>query len=162
MCETGEMDIECSWPHIENSEHRNPEIRLLCSGTKPFFYYFWGKGFDIMIETQSFYAGFFIWPLSREASMACKFVSPQQAPKVEHPRSASSFNSSTFFEIHKILRALPVHDVTRTSSPVSSSQAIVTSLSDMSALCASERALPPALRLHLTNLCAEPKGSQPN
>ena len=103
------------------------------------FYYFWVKGFDIRRETQSFYAGFFIWPLSRAAPMARKFVSPQRAPKVEPPRSASSFNSSNFLQILKNLRALPVRDVTRTLSPVSSSQAIVTFLSDMSALCARTR-----------------------
>ena len=71
--------------------------------------------------------------------MARKFVSAQRAPKVEPPRSASSFNSLTFFEIPKIFRALPVRDVTRTLSPVSLSQAIVTSLSDMFALCARRR-----------------------
>ena len=68
--------------------------------------------------------------------MARKFVLPQRAPKVEPLRSASSFNSPTFFEIPQILRALPVREVTHTLLPVSSSQAIVTSLSDMSALCA--------------------------
>ena len=66
----------------------------------------------------------------------------------------------TFFKFPKILRALPVRDVIRTPSPYSSSRAIVTSLSDMSALRG--RALIPASSLHLTNPCAEPKGSQPN
>ena len=124
--------------YLHNVEHRNLEIRkqvtTSCSGTKP-FYYFWVKGFDIRRETQSFYAGFFIWPLSHAAPMAHKFVLPQRAPKVKPPHSASSFNSLTFFEIPKILCALSVHDITCTLSPVSSSQAIVTSLSDMSALC---------------------------
>ena len=46
--------------------------------------------------TQSFYAGFFIWPLSRAAPMTRKFFSPQWASKVEPTRSASSFNSSNF------------------------------------------------------------------
>ena len=112
------------------------------------FYYFWVKGFDIRRETQTFYAGFLIWPLSRAAPMARKFVSPQRAPKVEPPRSASSFNSLTIFEIPQILRALPVRDIPRTLSPVSSSQAIVTSLSDMSALCARSR-------YHLHQGCTE-------
>ena len=75
---------------------------------------------------------------------------------VRHPRRANSsrlsepqksnllvrrlvFNSLTFCEIPQILRALLVRDVIRTLSPVSSSQAIVTSLSDMSALCALTR-----------------------
>ena len=128
--------------HMENSEHRNLEIRkhvtTSCSGTKP-FYYFWVKGFDTRRETQSYYSVFIIWPLSRATPMARKFVPPLRAPKVESLRSASSFNSPTFFEIPKILRTLPVSDVTRTLSPVSSSQAIVTSLSDMSALCARAR-----------------------
>ena len=128
--------------HIENSEHRNLEIRkhvmTSCSGTKP-FYYFWVKGFNIRRETQSFYDGFFIWLLSRAAPMACKFVSAQRAPKVKPPRSTSSFNSLTFFEIPKILRALLVRDVTCTLSLISSSQAIMTSLSHMSALCACTR-----------------------
>ena len=75
-------------------------------------------------------------------------------------RPASSFNSLTFFEIPQILRALPVCDVIRTPSPCSSSWAIVTSLSDTSALRA--HPLTPASSLHLTNPCAEPKGSQPN
>ena len=141
--------------HIENSEHRNLEIRKHVT-TSLFRYetFLLLLSFDTRREIQSFYAGFFIWPLSRVAPMACKFVAPQRTPKVEPPRSASNFNSLNFLQIPKILRALPVDDVTRTSSPVSSSQAIVTSLS--------ERALPPASRLHLTNPCAEPKGSQPN
>ncbi len=63
---------------------------------------------------------------SRATPMARKFVLKSRTSKVETPRSASSFNSLTFFEIPKILRALPVRDVTRTLSPVSSSQAIVT------------------------------------
>ena len=124
------------------------------------FYYFWVKGFDIRRETQSFYAGFFIWPLSRAAPRARKFVSPLRAQKSNLLVRGLVSTLLTFFKFHKILRALPVRDVTCTSSPVSSSQAIVTSLSDMSALCA--RTLPPASRLHLTNPCAEPKGSQPN
>ena len=65
------------------------------------------------------------------------------------PRSASSFNSLTFFEIPKILRTLLVRDVTRTLSPVPSSQAIVTSLSDKSALCA-------GARYHLHQGCTQP------
>ena len=55
----------------------------------------------------------------------------------------------TFFEIPQILRTFPVRDVTRTLSPVSSSQAIVTSLSDMSALCA-------RTRYHLHRGCTQP------
>ena len=98
-----EMYIECSWPHIENLEHRNLKIRKHV--TTSLFRYetllllFWVKGFDIRRETQSFYAGFFIWPLSRAAPMARKFVSPLRASKAEPPRSASSFNSLNFLQI---------------------------------------------------------------
>ena len=154
--------------YIHNVEHRNLGIRkhvmTSCSGTKP-FYYFWVKGFDIRRETQSYYSVFIIWPLSRSAPMARKFVSPLQAPKVEPPRLASSFISSELSpNSPQILRALPVRDVTLTSSPVSSSQAIVTSLRDMSALCV--HALPPASRLHLTNpkvlSLTKPKGMNRN
>ena len=45
----------------------------------------------------------------------------------------------TFFQIPKILRALPVRDVIRTCKPRFSSWAIVTSLSDTSALTAHAR-----------------------
>ena len=62
------------------------------------FYYFWIKGFDIRRETQSFYTVFFIWLLSRAALMARKLVSAQRDPKVEPPRSASSFNSVNFLQ----------------------------------------------------------------
>ena len=145
-------------------EHRNLEIRkhvtTSCSGTKP-FYYFWVKEFDIRRETQSFYAGFFIWPLFRAAPMARKFISPQRAPKVEPPRLASSFNSSNF------LRNPPnppcasgawrhPHFVTRF---------IISGYCDISewnVRSVRAHALPPASRLHLTNPCAERKGSQPN
>ena len=57
-------------------------------------------------RTQSFYAGFFIWPLSRAAPTERKFVSPQRTPKVEPPRSASSFQLSNLLQIsHKPPRA---------------------------------------------------------
>ena len=148
---------------IEHKEHRNLEIRkhvtTSCSGTKP-FYYFWVKGFNIRRETQSFYAGFFIWSLSRAAPMARKFISPQRAPKVERLRSESSLNSLTFFKSPTNLCALPVRDVTHTPSPVSS-WTIVTSLGDTS-IHPRAPTLTPASMLHLTNPCAEPKGSQPN
>ena len=105
--------------YIHNVEHRNLRIRkhvtTSCSGTKP-FYYFWVKGFVIRREAQSYYSGFIIWPLSRAAPMARKFVSPQRAPKVEPPRSASSFNSLSFLQIPQILRALPVREVIHTLS----------------------------------------------
>ena len=48
---------------------------------------------------------------------------------VNSSRSASSFNSVTFYEIPQIFRALPVRVVVRTPSPCSSSRASVTFLS---------------------------------
>ena len=114
---------------------------------------------DIRRETQSFYAGFFIWPLSRAAPMARKFVSPQRAPKVEPPRSASSFNSLNF------LRNPP--NPARASGawrhPHFVTRFIISGYCDISewhVRFVRPRTLPPASRLHLTNLCAELKGSQ--
>ena len=164
MCEMGEMDIECSWPHIENLEHRNLEIRKHVT-TSLFryetFYYFWLKSFDIRRETQSFYAGFFIWPLSRAAPMARKFVSPLRAPKVEPPCSASSFISLTFFRNPQN----PPRASGAWRHPHFVTRFIISGYCDTSVWhIRSVRAhtLPPASRLHLTNPCAEPKGSQPH
>ena len=106
-------------------------LRLLFSGMKP-FYYFWVKGFDIRSETI-----FLCWllhlALSRAAPMTRKFVSPQRAPKVKPPRSASSFNSLTFFKFpQNAPRASGAwhHSHPPTPFPM---WAIVTSLSDTSA-----------------------------
>ena len=49
--------------------------------------------------------------------MMRKFVSTQRAPKIQPPRSASSFNSPNFLQIPQNLRALPVRNVIRTLSP---------------------------------------------
>ena len=65
-----------------------------------------------MRETQSFYAGFFIWPLSRAAPMARKFVS-----KSRPSRPASCFNTLNFLQIPQNFRVLPIRDVIRTLSP---------------------------------------------
>ena len=91
-------------------------------------------------------------PLSRAAPMVRKFVSPQWAPKVEPPRSASSFFSLNFLPIPKIFRALPVRDVTRTSSPEG-----YYDISEWHVRSVSTHTLPSASKLHLTNPCAEPK-----
>ena len=159
---TSDVHSHIRIPYIYK-EHRNLEIRKHIT-TSLFryetFYYLWVKGFDIRRETQSLYAVFIIWPLSRAAPIARKFAWLRRASESRPSRPASSFNSVTFFEIPQILRALPVRDVIRSPSSCSSSLAIVTSLSDTSALCA--HALTPASSLHLTNPCAEPKGSQPN
>ena len=60
-----------------------------------------------------------------------KFACFGELAKVEPPRLVSSFQLSlTFFQFSTNLWALPVRDVTRTPSPVSS-RIIVTSLSDI-------------------------------
>ena len=151
--------------YIYHIEHRNLEIRKHVTTSlfryETFFYYFWVKGFNIRRETQSFYAGFFICPLSRAAPMARKFVSPQRAPKVEPPRSASSFNSLTFFKFPPN----PPRASGAWRHPHFVTRFIISGYCDISewhvrSVCA--RALPPASKLHLTNPCAEPKGSQPD
>ena len=105
-----------------------------------------------------------IWPLSRAAPIARKFAWLRRASESRPSRPASSFNTPTFFEIPKILRALPVRDVIRTPSPCSPSRAMVTSLSDTSAL--RSRVLAPASSLHLTNRkvlsLTKPKGMNRN
>ena len=70
------------------------------------------------------------------------------------------FNSLAFFKYFTNLSALPVRDVIRTQSPVSS-RTIVTSLSD-TAIRPRVPVLTHASMLLLTNPCAEPKYSQPN
>ena len=122
--------------------------------------------FELKVSSQGerhnlFYVGFFIWPLSRATPMVRKFVSPQRAPKIEPPRSESSFNSLNFsskspkFSAH--FRCV--------TSPALCHQfhhlRLLWHLWVACPLCA-RIALPPAPRLHLTNPCAEPKGSQPN
>ena len=111
--------------HIENSEHiKNIGIskfentyRLLVQVRNLFI------NFELKVstkggETQSRYAVLFIWPQSRAAPMACKFVSPQRAPKVDRLRPVSSLNSLNFLSIlHKPLRTSGAwrhsHSVTR-------------------------------------------------
>ena len=115
-------------------EHKNLEIRkhvaTSSSGTKP-FNYFWVKRF----RHKERHTIFLCW-LLHLAPISCGTHGTQiRLTSANLLRPGSSFNSLTFFEIPKILRALLVRDVTRTFSPVSSSQAIGTSLSDMSALC---------------------------
>ena len=119
-------------------EHRNLEIRKTHNDfsvqVRTFYSLSVLRFFDVRRETQSFYGVFFIWPPSRVAPIAHKFVSPQRAPKVEPPCSASSFNSLTFFKIPKILHTLPVRDIICTRQPPFLISAIMTSLSDTSAL----------------------------
>ena len=89
--------------------------------------------------------------------------------RLSEPQKSNLFvrrlvSTLTFVEIPQILRALPVREATRTLSPVSSSQAIVTSLSVMSALCARTR-----YHLHQTYVLSrkvlsltKPKGTNRN
>ena len=73
---------------------------------------------------------------------------PPQASESQPSRPASSFNSTNFIQIPKILRALAVRDVTRTCWPRFPSRAIVTSLCDTFA--------PPAhAREHLRYCCTQ-------
>ena len=62
-------------------------------------------------EAQSFYPGFFIRPPSFRATPAQGL---REQAKVSPSRPVSSLNSTNFLQIPKILRALPVCDVTRT------------------------------------------------
>ena len=108
-------------------------------------------------EAQSFYSGFFICALSR----ATPAQGLHEQAKVNASRPVSILNSTNFLQIAQIFRALPVHDVIRTCYPRLPSRAIVTSLSD--SICSVRaHAGTPALMLHLSNLCTEQKGSQPN
>ena len=84
---------------IEHIEHRNLKIRKHVTNSLfryETFYYFWVKCFDIRRETQSFYAGFFIWPLSRAAHTARKFVSISEPQKSNLLVRRLVFNSSNF------------------------------------------------------------------
>ena len=144
--------------HIKNIGISKLEnmYRLVCSGTKP-FYYFWVKGFDTRRRDIIFDVVVFIWPPSRAAPIGCKFTSRLRAPKVDPPRLASSTQLSNFLQILANHRALLVRDVTRTLSPP-----FVSDYCDISEWHLHPPARTPASMLHLTNPCAEPKGSQPN
>ena len=111
------------------------------------FYYLWVKGFDIRKrDTHSFYSGFFICPpphLVRHQPKA-------SASKQQVSSQVTDFSSARF-------RCMTSFALTSLRFP---SRAIVTSLSDTST--ARARTWTPALMLHLSNPCTEPKGSQPN
>ena len=126
--------------------------------TRTPLYYFWVKGFDIRRELQSFYSGFFICPPSCAAS-ATKVSASKRKPTV-FPQSRSHLNSLTFLNLPKSTSRFWCVTSFTLSSLHFPSRAIVTSLHDMSALPA--HAWTPALMLHLSNPCTEPKGSQPN
>ena len=124
------------------------------------FYYLWVKGFNTRKrDAQSFYDDFSICPPPPRATpVAHKFVWPQRAPKINPSRSESSSKLLTFSN----LRGSSAHASgawchSHPSSPPLSGIFILTSVNDTSSpharqhLCSS---------FHLTNPCAEPKGSQ--
>ena len=136
-------------------EHRNVEIRKTLNDFSvqvrnlllPL-----SKCFDIRKrDTHSFYSGFFICPQH-------VWHSPQRSPRASESQPSRSVSSSQLTDVLEISQNPPrsssawrhLHSVT--PLPM---WAIVTSLSDTSAWT-------PVLLLHLTNPCAEPKGSQPN
>ena len=158
------MDMYCSYIYIYiyKADHRNLEIRKT------------RNDFSVQVrnfllplslkvlrhkerEAQYFYPGFFI----------C-------TPSVRHqPKASASQRKSTvfpeagFISTNWLFQNLPkssAHFRCVTSFALASlrfpSRAIVTSLSDTSALLA--LAWTPVLMLHLTNPCTEPKDSQPN
>ena len=109
-------------------------------------------------DAYSFYSGFFICPPPTRVAPTTKISVSKRKPTV-FPRGRSHPNSLTFFKISQ--NPPRASGAWRHSQSLASvSQAIVTSLSDTSARRA--RARTPVLMLHLTNPCAEPKGSQPN
>ena len=143
-------------------EHRNLKIRkhvtTFCSGTKP-FNQLWVKGFDIRRRDTIFYAILFIWPPYRAAPIGRTFASRLRAPKVDSSRFASSTRLWLFKFSHKPPCA---SGAWRHPHPVTSVRfGLLWYLSDTS-IHPRPAALTPASMLHLTNPCAEPKGSQPN
>ena len=107
-------------------------------------------------DIHSFYSGFSICSPSRAAPVARKFVWPLRPPKVDPSHSVSSSQPLTFSNLPKS----PAHasGAWRHSHPLSGIFNL-TSVNDTSSQRTRQH-----LRssLHLTNPCAEPKGSQPN
>ena len=138
--------------HIKNIGIRK-HITTSCSGTKP-FYQLWVEGFDVRRRDTIFYAVLFIWPLTRvPPPIGRKFASHLWAPKVNPSRLASSTQLFNFVQIsHKPPRASGAwrHPHSFTSFRLGLLWHLHLP------------ALTPASMLHLTNPCAEPKGSQPN
>ena len=134
--------------HKEQESRKNEiHLRLLCSGTK-FLLPLSLKVFNIRRERHNLsILAFSSVPPTRVAP-ATK-VSASKRKLTVFPQGRSHLNSLTFSKCPKILHALLVCDVTHTPYPTSN-----VGYCDISA--------PPACMLHLTNPCAEPKGSQPN
>ena len=163
----GEMDIECSWPHIENlehKEHRNLEIRK--HETTSLF----------MCET---FLLLLSWRFRHKERHNLFMPASSSGPYlVRHPWRANSSPLSKPQKSNLLIRRL-VSTVTNflrnPQNPPRASGAwrhphfvprfIISGYCDISAWhvhSVHAHALPPASRLHLTNPCAEPKGSQPN
>ena len=106
-------------------------------------------------DTHSFYSCFFICPSSRAAPIVHKFVSPQRALKVDRSRSVSSSQLMTF---SNLLKSSPRASGAWRHSHLQETF-ILTSVNDTSSLHTRQHL---CSSLHLTNLCTEPKGSQPN
>ena len=111
-------------------------------------------------EAQSFYSGFFICtPLQHV------WHPPQRSPRANEnqPSSPEAGLISTNWLFQNLPKSSALFRCVTSfalASPRFPSRAIVTSQSDTSALRA--RVWTPLLMLHLSNPCAEPKGSQPN
>ena len=126
-----------------------------------FFYYFWVKGFDIRRETQSFLC----WPLHL-APISCSTYGAQIRLASASPKSwTSSFGvkyqlsdipRNSLNSPHASRAWRHPHFVTRFIIPG------YCDISEWHVRSVRVHALPPASRLHLTNPCAEPKGSLPN
>ena len=113
--------------------------------------------YEIRREAQSFYTGFFICTPTTRVASATKISASKRKSTVFVQCLVSTHD---FFKISQNpLHASGAwrHSHCVTPFPISD---IVTRLSDTSAPCA--RAWTPALMVHLSNLCTEPKGSQPN
>ena len=139
-------------------EHRNLEIRKTLDD---FFVQVWNFLLTLSLnvlghkerEAQSFYSGFFICPQHvwhREQAKANRLLPKQVSTLLTDFFKISQKSSARF-------RCVASFALASLRFP---SRAIVTSLSDTFALRTHKWT--PVLMLHLTNPCAEPKGSQPN
>ena len=117
MCE---IDTQRSQPHLHI---KNTGISKFENTQRPVVR---ARNLPINFEPKILHAVPLIWPPPRAASTGRKPAPHLRAPKVEPPRLASSTQLYNFLQISTNLCALPVRDVTRTPSPVSS-RTIVTS-----------------------------------
>ena len=143
-------------------DHRNLEIQKYIT-TSQFRYKTFLLPLSLKVlchkerKAQSFYSGFFICAPNM-CGTRHKGLHEQEKANRLLPKQVSTL--LTFFKFPKSSARFRCVTSFALASPRFPSQAIVTSLSDTSTLPA--RAWTPVLMLHLTNPCAEPKGSQPN